>query len=69
MKMVESVSLETKINLHEIPVSQALRGVLGAQGPLLFLCLLVLQLVHNHQAPPVSVIDREKERWTTTKTE
>lgn len=50
-----------KINVHESPVSQALRVVLGARGPLLFLCPQALRLAHAHQAHPDSVTDTENQ--------
>lgn len=67
IKNVVSGSLENKINVHESPVSQAGQLVLGAQGPLLFLCPLALRLAHAHQAPPDSVTEPEKERQATKK--
>lgn len=54
-------------NLLESPVSQAHQVVLGAQGPLLFLCLQTLRLAHTHQAPPDGVTEPEKKRQITRK--
>lgn len=58
-RYVVTGSLESRINLHESPVSQAHQVVLEAQGPLLFLYPLALRVAHAHQAPPDSVIEPE----------